>query len=254
MKECGNEFVRKMFAVLVCCSMIAPQAALAQQARSGENGYTFKVTSELVLVSVTVRDKKGELVRGLKQSDFTVLEDGKTQRIQSFDIEDVDHYIPTAPLGGPAQAEAAATKTDLFTSKKAPAHEALRDRRLIVLFLDLSSLQSDDSDRAVDSARNFLAKQMSPADLVSVVSFDTSLKVVQDFTSDKKLLTSALDRIAGNEGSGQEAGTTGGSEGTPDDAGSFVADDTDYNIFNTDLRLQALSTIAKNLSGIDQKK
>ena len=53
---------------------------------------------------------------------------------------------------------------------------------------------------------------------------------------------------------GQEAGTTGTSEGTPDDAGSFVADDTDYNIFNTDLRLQALSTIAKNLAGIDQKK
>ena len=95
---------------------------------------------------------------------------------------------------------------------------------------------------------------MTPADLVSIVSFDTSLKVVQDFSSDKKLLLSALDKIAGNEGTGQEAGTTGTSEGTPDDAGSFVADDTDYNIFNTDLRLQALSTIAKNLAGIDQKK
>ena len=35
---------------------------------------------------------------------------------------------------------------------------------------------------------------------------------------------------------------------------SFVADDTDYNIFNTDLRLQALATVAKNLAGIDQKK
>ncbi len=78
--------------------------------------------------------------------------------------------------------------------------------------------------------------------------------MVQDFSSDKKLLLTALDRIAGNEGTGQEAGTTGTSEGTPDDAGSFVADDTDYNIFNTDLRLQALSTIAKNLAGIDQKK
>ena len=124
----------------------------------------------------------------------------------------------------------------------------------MVLFLDLSSLESDDSDRAVDSARNFVNKQMTPADLVSIVSFDTSLKVVQDFSSDKKLLLTALDKIAGNEGVGQESGTTGSSEGTPDDAGSFAADDTDYNIFNTDLRLQALSTIAKNLAGIDQKK
>ncbi len=254
MRECGNQFVRQLLAVLVCCSMMAPQALLAQTSRAGEDGFTFKVTSELVLVSVTVRDKKGALVRGLKQSDFTVLEDGKTQRIQSFDIEDVDQYVQTPPPGGPAQAEAAAAKTDLFTSRKAPSHEALRDRRLMVLFLDLSSLESDDSDRAVDSAKNFVTKQMTPADLVSIVSFDTSLKVVQDFSSDKKLLLSALDKVAGNEGTGQEAGTTGTSEGTPDDAGSFVADDTDYNIFNTDLRLQALSTIAKNLAGIDQKK
>lgn len=254
MMDRGNVFVRRVLAVLVCCSMMVPQAALAQNARSGEVGFTFKVTSDLVLVSVTVRDKKGDLVRGLKQSDFTVLEDGKTQSIQSFDIEDVNNFVPSAPTSGPEQAEAAATKTDLLTSKKAPVREALRDRRLMVLFLDLSSLQSDDTDRTVESAKNFLAKQMAPADLVSVVTFDTSLHVAQDFTSDKKLLTAALDRVGGIEGSGQEAGTTGTSEGTAEDAGSFVADDTDYNIFNTDLRLQALSTIAKNLAGIDQKK
>jgi len=252
--ECKNEFVRKLLAVVVCCSMIAPEAALAQETRGGESGFTFKVASELVLVSVTVRDKKGELVRGLKQADFTVLEDGKTQTIQTFDVEDVDSYLPAAPRSGPAQAELTGARTDLLTSKIAPQREALRDRRLMVLFLDLSSLQSDDSDRAVESAKNFLAKQMTPADLVSIVTFDTSLKVIQDFSSDKKLLTTALERVAGNEGTGQAAGTTGTSEGTPEDSGSFVADDTDYNIFNTDLRLQALSTIAKNLAGIDQKK
>jgi VWFA-related protein len=254
MMKSRYEFLRRVLALLLCCSMMAPEAVLAQEASSGEGSVTFKVTSELVLVSVTVRDRKGELVRDLKQSDFTVMEDGKTQRIQSFDMEDVDSYAPNAPQSGPAQAEAAATKLDLLTSKKAPSHEALRDRRLMVLFLDLSSLQSDDSDRAVESARNFLAKQMTPADLVSIVTFDTSLKVVQDFSGDKKLLTTTLDRVAGIEGSGQEAGTTGTSEGTPEDSGSFVADDTDYNVFNTDLRLQALSTIAKNLAGIDQKK
>ncbi len=54
-----------------------------------------------MLVSVTVRDKKGALVRGLKQSDFTVLEDGKPQRIQSFDIEDVDNYVPSLRRAAP---------------------------------------------------------------------------------------------------------------------------------------------------------
>jgi VWFA-related protein len=253
MTQCAENVVRRALAALLCCALGLPQAALAQQERSGEQGFTFRVTSELVLVSVTVRDKKGALVRGLKKSDFTVLEDGKAQHVQTFDVEDVDNFAP-APQSGPAQAEMKAEKTELFTGKKAVTHEALRDRRLIVLFLDLSSLQSDDSDRAVESAKNFLVKQMTPADLVSIVTFDTGLKVAQDFTSDKKLLSAALDRVGGIEGSGQEAGTTGTSEGTPEDSGSFVADDTDYNIFNTDLRLQALVTLAKNLSGIDQKK
>lgn len=233
MRSYGNKVVRKALAAVMCCAMMPSGAALAQVVRGGENGFTFKVSSELVLVSVTVHDKHGALLRGLKQSDFTVLEDGKVQRLQSFDIEDVENYLQSAPQRSSAQAETAAAKTDLFTSRKAPSLEALRDRRLMVLFLDLSSLESDDSDRAVESAKNFVAKQMTPADLVSIVSFDTSLKVVQDFSSDKKLLLAALERIAGNEGVGQEAGTTGTSEGTPDDAGSFVADDTDYNIFNT---------------------
>jgi VWFA-related protein len=253
MRELADKSLRRALALLLCCAMMLPQAALAQQERMGEGGVTFKVTSELVLVSVTVRDKKGDLVRGLKQSDFTVLEDGKAQRIQSFDIEDVENFAP-APQAGPAQALMTAPKTDLLTGKNTLAHEALRDRRLIVLFLDLSSLQTDDTDRAVESAKHFITKQMTPADLVSIVTFDTGLKVAQDFSSDPKLLAAALDRVSGIEGVGQEAGTTGTSEGTPEDSGSFVADDTDYNIFNTDLRLQALATIARNLAGIDQKK
>jgi VWFA-related protein len=253
MRELADKSLRRALVLLLCCAIMLPQAVLAQQVRMGEGGVTFRVSSELVLVSVTVRDKKGELVRGLKQSDFTVLEDGKAQRIQSFDIEDVENFAP-APQVGPTQALMTAPKTDLLTGKSGLAHEALRDRRLIVLFLDLSSLQTDDTDRAVESAKHFIAKQMTPADLVSVVTFDTGLKVAQDFSSDPKLLTAALDRVSGIEGVGQEAGTTGTSEGTPEDSGSFVADDTDYNIFNTDLRLQALATVARNLAGIDQKK
>lgn len=253
MKELADKSLRRALAMLLCCSMLLPQAALAQRERMGDGGVTFRVTSELVLVSVTVRDKKGELVRGLKQSDFTVLEDGKAQRVQSFDVEDVASFAP-APQAGPDQALMTEPKTDLFTGKASVAHEALRDRRLIVLFLDLGSLQADDTDRAVESAKHFVAKQMTPADLVSIVTFDTGLKVAQDFSSDSKLLTAALDRVSGIEGVGQEAGTTGTSEGTPEDSGSFVADDTDYNIFNTDLRLQSLATIARNLAGIDQKK
>src|SRR5579859_5249872 len=43
-------------------------------------GYTFRAETDLVLVNVTVRDKSGNLVRDLKQSDFSVVEDNKPQQ------------------------------------------------------------------------------------------------------------------------------------------------------------------------------
>jgi len=59
---------------------------------------------------------------------------------------------------------------------------------------------------------------MTPADLVSIVSFDISLGGTGFPSSDKKLPVGGgfWERVAGNEGTGQEAGTSGSSEGTPD--------------------------------------
>ena len=80
--------------------------------------YRIRVNSDLVLVNVSVRDKRGNLIRDLKQSDFTLLEDGKAQQLQSFDIEDVERLAQS----GPAQAEAPATPrtANLLTGSDCP--------------------------------------------------------------------------------------------------------------------------------------
>ncbi|HEX8924398.1 MAG TPA: VWA domain-containing protein, partial [Terriglobales bacterium] len=96
--------------------------------------------------------------------------------------------------------------------------------------------------------------QMTSADLVSVVTFDTSLQVAQDFTTDRDKLAKALDKVQGIEGQGMANGDTGASEGTPDTGGSYVADDTEYNTFNTDRRLQALASLAQGMEKVEQKK
>ncbi len=167
--------LQQALALLLCMALMAPVAP-AQDSNTAQapvpqsaTGFTFRVDSDLVLVSVTVRDKSGSLVRGLQKSDFTVLEDGRAQRVQTFDVEDVASFVPAAEnTPAPAQAELQGSKPAAVAPLKALTHENLRDRRMIVLFLDLSSLESDDSDRAVESARHYLEKQMQPADLVSV--------------------------------------------------------------------------------------
>ncbi|HSB75117.1 MAG TPA: VWA domain-containing protein [Terriglobales bacterium] len=131
--------------------------------------YTFRARSELVLVNVTVRDRKGNLVRDLKAGDFTVLEDGKPQRVASFDIENTEIALPT----GIQQAKVLTAENAPATSVPQVDTSVLKDRRLVVLFFDLSSMQPEEVDRAVTAAENYVNRQMSPADLVAVASLDS---------------------------------------------------------------------------------
>jgi VWFA-related protein len=78
--------------------------------------------------------------------------------------------------------------------------------------------------------------------------------VNQDFTADHALLKKQLDGFSTGSGQGFEEGTTGTTEGTPDTGQPFTADDTEYNIFNTDRRLEALRSVAEKLAHVQQKK
>ena len=251
MSSTSNHFGNKLLSALLVPTLVCAPLP-AQQPED----YTFHAESELVLVNVTVRDRNGNLVKGLKPEDFTILEDNKPQKIVSFDIENIDtianqNVAQTKPLQGlsaeqaspSAQAPATAQATDQF-----------KDRRLIVLFFDLSAMEPDEIDHAVASAEHYVDKQMAPADLVAIVSLGSSLLVNQDFTADHELLTKQLQAFSTGSGQGYEEGTTGSTEGTPDTGQPFTADDTEYNIFNTDRRLEALRSVAEKLSHVQQKK
>lgn len=246
---------RTLAALLSASLLHSP--VLAQQPSSPSSSATFRARVELVLVNVVVRDKAGNLVRGLTRDDFTVLEDSKLQRLLSFDVEDVGLAASPGPqpanvlAGGKAQAGNAlpAKPSDQVSST-----DNLKNRRLILLFFDLSAMQPEEIDRAVTAAQTYVDKQMAPADLVAVVSLASSLRVDQDFTSDRTLLTQALRRLGPGSGQGFEEGSTGDTEGTPDTAQPFTPDDTEYNIFNTDRRLEALRSIAAMLSRVGQRK
>jgi len=230
----------------------APVAGWAQQANS-DGTFTLKVQSDIVLTNVVVRDKKtGEVVKGLKASDFTILENGKPQKLASFDYQNVDE---AAVLHETATVTGKATVAELLNQNFASQPAALKDHRLIVMFFDLSSMQPEDIDRAVEAAQDYINKKMQPADLVALVSLDTSLSMDQDFTSDKTLLLKGVGRYNGTEGTGLASGNEGGNAGgTADDASSFTADDSEYNSLNTDRELYAIRSIAKSLERVDQRK
>jgi VWFA-related protein len=243
--------MRRLMAAILSGLMIGPPGFTQQQ--TGDGTFTMKVQTDIVLTNVVVRDKKtGEVVKGLKQSDFAILENGKPQTIASFDYQNVDE---AAVLRENSTVTGKATIADLLNRDFAASPGALRDHRLIVMFFDLSSMQPEDIDRAVEAAQDYLNKKMQPADLVALVSMATGLSMDQDFTSDKVALLKGLAKYNGTEGTGFANGNEGGnSGGTSDDASSFTADDSEYNSLNTDRELYAIRTIAKSLERVDQRK
>ncbi|HEY9126395.1 MAG TPA: VWA domain-containing protein [Acidobacteriaceae bacterium] len=221
----------------------------AGQNGSPDTGFVLKLETDLVLTNVVVRDAKtGEVVHGLKQSDFTILENGKPQRISSFDFESVELAQPLneATISGLAQA----IRSPQTSHER---EEELRNHRLIVFFFDLTSMQPEDLDRAVDAARTFLENKMQPSDLIALVSLDTSLKVDQDFTSDKKLLADKIGIYNGTEGSAFAQGANANSNQV-EDASGYTPDESEYNDVNTDRELFALRAISQSLAKINQKK
>lgn len=252
-KRFWSQQTSAVIVVVLCFSLLLP-ALPAQDAQTSSNpdDYRIKVTSDLVLTNVVVRDKQGNLVRGLIQDDFAVYEDGKLQHLTSFDFENVD-ALATAGLNG-ATISGTAAPLKIIGTQGPIKKEELKNHRLIVMFFDFGAMEPDDIDRAVYAAQKYVAKQMSPADLVAIVSLASSMHVDQDFTNDKTRLATVLSSYQAGEGEGFAAGDTGTSEGTPDTGNSFVADDSEYNQFNTDRKLQAIQSVAKSLSKIDEKK
>ena len=231
----------------------ASQPALpAQNSQQQPGGFVMKVNAELVLTNVVARDTKtGELVRGLKQSNFSVYENGKQQQIATFDFQSVDMAAPLneATVSGLA----AGTKGSGNKAVVVARPEDLRNHRLIVMFFDLTSMQPEDLDRSVEAARDFLKKKMATADLVALVSLGDTLKVDQDFTADKDALWNEVGIYNGTQGQGFAQGANANSNQVEDTTG-YTPDESEYNDLNTDRELFALRAISKSLEKISEKK
>jgi VWFA-related protein len=258
---------RKKILAVACASLLLqfgapsfaqqaqPQPPTDAQAQSKPPASSIRVTSELVLANVVVRDKKGNLIRDLKKEDFTLFEDGKKQQISTFDFENVDQLETAGGAEKTVTGETAETAGPAGVLKKsdAPVMNA-RDRRVIVLFFDFSAMEPDQIDRCVESAKKYINGQMRPADIVALVSLSTNMRVDLDFTDDKTKILSVLSSYSSGSGEGFQMGDTGSAEGTAETGGSFTPDDTDYNTFSADWKLLALQSTMQALGKIQQKK
>lgn len=216
---------------------------------------TIRSTVSLVEIDVQITNRDGKPVKGLKQEQFSITEDGKPQKISTFEYNDIEQ-IETAGSGDTSPVTVPLGTVSTPEEIKA----VVRDHRMIVLFFDLTSLQAEDLLRSTRAAQKYMQEQMTPADLVGIVVFGNTLKVVTNFTNDRELLKQSIDAlIPGHEAAlaqlADAATAANGETAVTEDTGAaFTADDTEFNIFNTDRKLAALESLCEVLENIPGKK
>jgi VWFA-related protein len=249
----GNVLARTL--CLLCVSAVSFSFPLQ------ERPTTFRVRSNLVVVDVTVRDKSGKLVPDLKREDFRIFENSRQEEIVTFSLED----IPSEPAPPePARPElansagstpaAAPLSINLASLPRAERrNQVLADKRLMVLFFDLSSLSEEDLTRSVTTAQAYVSQKSSPSDLIAIATYSSTLQIVQDLTNDRTLLNDRLKQL-----NPMASDTTSADAQSNDDSAAsdevFVPDDVQFNLFNTDRRLAALTALSREYGEYPERK
>lgn len=162
--------------------------ALAQKDSAGPA--TLQVYSRLTVVDTTVTDSAGRPVQGLKQSDFTLFEDGKPQPIHNFE-EVIEVGVPPLPQLPPnvytdLQPQAASSAVNILLldfANEAPVDSTIAGQ--VQASLRTQHYVKDAAEHALD--------QMPAGTRVMVLSMTNHLRILQSFTSDKEMLKAAID-------------------------------------------------------------
>lgn len=244
--------MRATLLTFLACLLTASAQQQAPQAPKG--AVRFGVTSQLVVEDVLVKGKDGQPVEGLKPGDFTVTEDGKPQKIAVFEYQRLEETAAPALQPRPAEPPKPVVKspTAIQIASETPGAIKYKDRRLLVMFFDMTSMPIQDQMRAQTAALKFVRTQMTPSDLMAIMTFSSDVKVVQDFTDDRDQLEKDIHSLIVGQGQGFDEAVA--DDSAADTGAAFQQDDTEFNIFNTDRQLSALETAVKMLGTLNEKK
>ncbi|MDX2153987.1 MAG: VWA domain-containing protein [Bryobacteraceae bacterium] len=170
-------------AVALALFIAAAPAAWPQQAP------TIRADANEILVDVVVRDRKGKLVRGLKQSDFTVLEAGVPQTVTSLRELRGPSAVDAEPGAQPAAEEVKVQGTiaDSATMRV--------NRQIRLVSMVFERLGQDGRRLAREAALEFLERDYGPNVYYAVISVDQGFRILQSYTNDREKLRAVIDKF-----------------------------------------------------------
>jgi VWFA-related protein len=192
----GN-LTRSLAAVLLAAlatgpGSLQPAWAWGQAPTTAPEIPVFGAQTAAVVVDVVVRDKKGRLVRDLTAADFTVLEDGAPQAVESLRVVDT---APAPEVGAAAATTAPADPRAGTAAPAAPARTAPTAAPSVIAFV-FDRLSPNARKTAEKAALSYVDRGYMEGDLVAVFSIDLALRTLQPFTNDVQAVKAALIRAA----------------------------------------------------------
>jgi VWFA-related protein len=236
-----------------------PGVLSAQQTPAEIPGITIRTSTRLVVVDVVVTDKKGQPITGLKAEDFTVEENGKKQKIASFTPPGASRSGPQTPPPG-----ILSNHPEFLKPAGVPT----------VLVLDAANSSFKDQAYGRSQMLKYALEQNQAGKAIAVMTLTDQLRVLQNFTTDPKILTTAIENLSPqSQPLPREAAVPGSSYNGSDYAGSsgslmaqaIVAAHAELagfqNVvaaYNLERRmaitLQALQDLTRMLSGFSGRK
>lgn len=188
--RCSAHTLLRAFLWAASLLALSPAAVAQQQTQPApqQSEEVVRVESTLMQAGVTVLDKQGRFVEGLKADQFELLVDGKPQSVSFF--EQVAAGSPEEraklALAGDARARAAAAR---------PRAEPQARGRAVIFFLDDLHMPTESLARARKLIQYFVDKEMGEDDVAAVASASGQLGFLQQLTGNRDVLRAAVSRL-----------------------------------------------------------
>ncbi len=163
-------------------------AAISAQAQDNKGDEVIRIETDLIQTDVTVVDKNGKFVEGLKPEQFVLKIDGKPVKIDFFEPVVANRSVSSFTEGKTVNGQQPATN-----STPAPG-VSLRDRK-VVFFVDDFHLSLTSLATARLAITHFIDIDMMPEDQVIIIAASGNLGFLQQFTNNKTVLRDALAKL-----------------------------------------------------------
>lgn len=176
-----------LFAALAAFATASFAQAVPPRPTPTPNDDVVRISTDLIQIDVTATDAKGNVVKDLKPNEIEIYENGQKQQITNFSfvsaLSSKDKSVTVDKAGVPVP-------TTILRPEQI--------RRTFALVVDDLSLSFESAYQTRRALRKFVDEQMETGDLVAIIRTGAGMGALQQFTSDKRLLYAAIEKVNWN--------------------------------------------------------